>query len=39
MCGIVGVLSEHQAAPILVDALRILEYRCYDSSFIAVINY
>ena len=38
MCGIVGVLSEHQAAPILVDALRKLEYRGYDSAGIAVIN-
>ena len=38
MCGIVGVLSQHQAAPILVDALRKLEYRGYDSAGIAVIN-
>ena len=38
MCGIVGVLSQHQAAPLLVDALKKLEYRGYDSAGIAVIN-
>ena len=38
MCGIVGVLSEHEAAPILVDALRRLEYRGYDSAGVATIN-
>ena len=38
MCGIVGVLSTHQAAPILVDSLRRLEYRGYDSAGIATIN-
>jgi len=38
MCGIVGVLSNHEAAPILVDALKRLEYRGYDSAGIATIN-
>ncbi|MEE2945004.1 MAG: glutamine--fructose-6-phosphate transaminase (isomerizing) [Pseudomonadota bacterium] len=38
MCGIVGVLSNHQAAPQLVEALRRLEYRGYDSAGIATIN-
>ena len=38
MCGIVGVLGEHEAAPILVDALKRLEYRGYDSAGIATIN-
>lgn len=38
MCGIVGVLSEHEAAPIIVDALRRLEYRGYDSAGVATIN-
>ena len=32
MCGIVGVLGSHEAAPILVDALKRLEYRGYDSA-------
>ncbi len=38
MCGIVGVLGDHEAAPILVDALKRLEYRGYDSAGIATIN-
>jgi glucosamine--fructose-6-phosphate aminotransferase (isomerizing) len=38
MCGIVGVLSDHEAAPILVDALKRLEYRGYDSAGIATVN-
>lgn len=38
MCGIVGVLSNHEAAPILVEALKRLEYRGYDSAGIATIN-
>lgn len=38
MCGIVGVLSNHQAAPILVDSLKRLEYRGYDSAGIATIK-
>ncbi|MEO9863594.1 MAG: glutamine--fructose-6-phosphate transaminase (isomerizing) [Yoonia sp.] len=38
MCGIVGVLSNHQAAPLLVDSLKRLEYRGYDSAGIATIN-
>ena len=38
MCGIVGILGKHQAAPILVDALRRLEYRGYDSAGIATVN-
>ncbi|MBR9840657.1 MAG: glutamine--fructose-6-phosphate transaminase (isomerizing) [Rhodobacteraceae bacterium] len=38
MCGIVGVLGNHEAAPILVEALRRLEYRGYDSAGIATIN-
>jgi glucosamine--fructose-6-phosphate aminotransferase (isomerizing) len=38
MCGIVGVLSNHEAAPIIVDALRRLEYRGYDSAGVATIN-
>jgi glucosamine--fructose-6-phosphate aminotransferase (isomerizing) len=38
MCGIVGVLSDHEAAPIIVEALKRLEYRGYDSAGIATIN-
>lgn len=38
MCGIVGVLGNHEAAPILVEALRRLEYRGYDSAGIATVN-
>jgi glucosamine--fructose-6-phosphate aminotransferase (isomerizing) len=38
MCGIVGVLGKHEVAPILVEALRRLEYRGYDSAGIATVN-
>lgn len=38
MCGIVGVLGTHEVAPILVEALKRLEYRGYDSAGIATIN-
>ena len=38
MCGIVGILGNHEASPILVDALKRLEYRGYDSSGIATIS-
>jgi glucosamine--fructose-6-phosphate aminotransferase (isomerizing) len=36
MCGIVGFVGNHQAAPILLDGLSKLEYRGYDSAGIAV---
>ena len=36
MCGIVGYLGEQQALPILIDGLRRLEYRGYDSAGVAV---
>ena len=38
MCGIVGVLGSHEVAPLLVEALKRLEYRGYDSAGIATIN-
>ncbi|WP_425101172.1 glutamine--fructose-6-phosphate transaminase (isomerizing) [Tropicibacter sp. S64] len=38
MCGIVGILGKHEVAPSLVEALRRLEYRGYDSAGIATIN-
>ena len=39
MCGIVGIVSQEDAADRLVAALRGLEYRGYDSSVIATIVY
>ena len=36
MCGIVGILGTTPVAPLLVDALKRLEYRGYDSAGIAV---
>ena len=36
MCGIVGYTGKHQAAPILLDGLKRLEYRGYDSAGLAV---
>ena len=38
MCGIVGALSSHEVSPILVEALKRLEYRGYDSAGIATLN-
>ncbi|MFO6465985.1 glutamine--fructose-6-phosphate transaminase (isomerizing) [Jannaschia sp. KMU-145] len=38
MCGIIGILGDHQAAPIMVDALKRLEYRGYDSAGIATVE-
>ncbi|EEW26465.1 glutamine--fructose-6-phosphate transaminase (isomerizing) [Rhodobacter ferrooxidans] len=38
MCGIVGVLGNHQVAPLLIEALKRLEYRGYDSAGIATVN-
>ncbi|WP_296420166.1 glutamine--fructose-6-phosphate transaminase (isomerizing) [Pseudooctadecabacter sp.] len=38
MCGIVGVLGKNQVAPLLVEALKRLEYRGYDSAGIATVN-
>jgi glutamine---fructose-6-phosphate transaminase (isomerizing) len=37
MCGIVGVIGGKDAAPLLLDALRRLEYRGYDSAGIATL--
>ncbi len=37
MCGIVGVIGKQDAAPLLLDALRRLEYRGYDSAGIATL--
>ncbi|PYF12771.1 glutamine--fructose-6-phosphate transaminase [Rhodobacter viridis] len=38
MCGIIGVLGFHEVAPLLVESLKRLEYRGYDSAGIATVN-
>lgn len=38
MCGIVGVVAERNSVPILMEGLRRLEYRGYDSAGLAVLN-
>jgi glucosamine--fructose-6-phosphate aminotransferase (isomerizing) len=38
MCGIVGAASDRDIVPILIDGIRRLEYRGYDSTGLAVIN-
>ena len=38
MCGIVGYIGHQQAAPILLEGLRRLEYRGYDSAGLAIYN-
>ena len=38
MCGIVGVVAERNAVPILIEGLRRLEYRGYDSAGLAVLT-
>lgn len=37
MCGIVGIISNRQATPLLIDGLKRLEYRGYDSAGVATL--
>src|SRR5437868_7660343 len=38
MCGIVGILGHEPVAPLLIDALKRLEYRGYDSAGLATLE-
>jgi glucosamine--fructose-6-phosphate aminotransferase (isomerizing) len=38
MCGIVGAIAERDIVPVLIEGLRRLEYRGYDSAGVAVLN-
>ncbi|MDX2164812.1 MAG: hypothetical protein SFW07_05275, partial [Gammaproteobacteria bacterium] len=38
MCGIVGAVAQRDVAPILLEGLKRLEYRGYDSAGIAVMS-
>ncbi len=38
MCGIVGAVAERDVVPILIEGLKRLEYRGYDSAGVAVVN-
>ncbi|MHB1220346.1 MAG: glutamine--fructose-6-phosphate transaminase (isomerizing) [Alphaproteobacteria bacterium] len=37
MCGIIGIIGKHDVAPLLVDGLKRLEYRGYDSAGVATL--
>ena len=37
MCGIVGIIGKQPVAPLLVDGLKRLEYRGYDSAGVATL--
>ena len=38
MCGIVGAIADRDVVPVLIEGLKRLEYRGYDSAGIAVVN-
>src|SRR5690242_13399312 len=38
MCGIVGYVGPQESAPILLEGLKRLEYRGYDSAGVAILN-
>jgi len=38
MCGIVAYIGEKQAFPIILEGLKRLEYRGYDSAGISILN-
>ncbi len=38
MCGIVGAIADRNIVPILIEGLRRLEYRGYDSAGVAILN-
>ena len=38
MCGIIGYIGKNQAKPILIEGLKRLEYRGYDSAGVAVVG-
>lgn len=38
MCGVVGAIAARNIVPLLIDGLRRLEYRGYDSAGIAVLT-
>ena len=38
MCGIVGAIADRDIVPILIEGLRRLEYRGYDSAGVAILN-
>jgi len=39
MCGIVGIVGQSPVAPLIVDALKRLEYRGYDSAGVATVDH
>jgi glucosamine--fructose-6-phosphate aminotransferase (isomerizing) len=38
MCGIVGILGAHEVAPLILESLKRLEYRGYDSAGVATVH-